>query len=229
MAARRKLSEARTVQILEAAVHVIGERGFADTRIADIAARAGTSSALVIYYFGSKDRLLAEALAYSEEHFFAATAAELEQIESATDRLIRLLELSCSQSDADRDWLEEWLLWVDLWALSARDPAVAKDRDTMEQRWRRTIADIVRLGKSRGEFDAVDAEEFAIRLGALIDGLAVQVVLNDPDVDARRMFDLCLGQAARELGFEVPKRRARRKPRSAPAERQDRAGAERGR
>ena len=59
---------------MEAAVHVIGERGYCDTRIADIAARAGTSSALVIYYFESKDRLLAEALSYSEEQFFDASS-----------------------------------------------------------------------------------------------------------------------------------------------------------
>ena len=219
MAARRKLSEVRKVQILEAAVHVIGERGFCDTRIADIAARAGTSSALVIYYFESKDRLLAEALSFSEERFFDATARELEALDSAKDRMIRLIELSCSRSPADRDWLEEWLVWVDLWALSARDPVVAKDREAMERRWRDTIAGIVRLGQQRKEFAPVDPGDFALRLGALIDGLAVQVVLNDPDVDSRRMFDLCIGHAARELGFDAPKapapRRTRRKPATA--------------
>ena len=205
MAARRKLSEVRKVQIL----HVIGERGYCDTRIADIAARAGTSSALIIYYFESKDRLLAEALSYSEEQFFDATARELEGIDSAQGRMIRLIELSCSQSPADRDWLEEWLVWVDLWALSARDPVVAKDREAMERRWRDTIAGIVRLGQQRKEFAPVDPADFALRLGALIDGLAVQVVLNDPDVDSRKMFELCIEQAARELGFDAPKAPAR--------------------
>src|SRR5438093_524635 len=61
---RRKLSEVRRRQILQATVTVIGERGLCDTRISDIAERAGASSALVLYYFGSKDRLLAEALAF---------------------------------------------------------------------------------------------------------------------------------------------------------------------
>ena len=96
VAVRRKLSEARRVQILEAAVAVIGERGLCDTRITDIASRAGTSSALVIYYFESKDRLLAEALSFSEERFYEETANELAKLDSARDRLIRLIELSCS-------------------------------------------------------------------------------------------------------------------------------------
>ncbi len=37
-----------------AALPVIAGRGFADTWIADVAERAGTSPALVIYYFASK-------------------------------------------------------------------------------------------------------------------------------------------------------------------------------
>ena len=171
MAGRRKLSEARRIQILEAAVAVIGERGICDTRIADVAARAGTSSALVLYYFESKDRLLAEALAFSEERFYEETAGELAGLDSARDRLIRLIELSCSQGPAaEGNWLDEWLLWLDLWALAPRDPAVARDRQALERRWRDTIAGIVQEGQAAGEFQAVDAHEFAIRLGALIDG-----------------------------------------------------------
>ena len=42
-------------------------RGYADTRIADVAEHAGTSPALVIYYFKTRDQLLTEALRYSED------------------------------------------------------------------------------------------------------------------------------------------------------------------
>jgi len=71
----------------------------------------------------------------------------------------------------------------------------------LDRRWRRTIADIVRQGQASGEFAAVDADEFALRLAALLDGLAIQVVLGDPEVPAERMFDLCMATCARELGF----------------------------
>jgi AcrR family transcriptional regulator len=49
MAGRRRLSEARRIQILDAAAQVIGRRGLFETRISDIASVAGTSSALVLY------------------------------------------------------------------------------------------------------------------------------------------------------------------------------------
>jgi AcrR family transcriptional regulator len=216
MTPRRKLSEARRTQILEAAVAVIGARGLCDTRIADIAERAGTSSALVLYYFASKDRLLAEALAYSEERFYAETAEQLSHIETAKDQLVRLIELSCSSGKATgENWLDEWVLWLDMWARAPRDPEVARDREALERRWRETIAAIVRDGQTRGEFAAVDAYDFAIRLGALIDGLAIMVVLGDADVSAALMRDMCLRMAGGELGFAPPRPTRRKRAPSA--------------
>ena len=198
---RGRISEARRTQILEAAVRVIGERGLCDSRISDIAREAGASSALVVYYFGSKERLLGEALAFSEERFYGQTAEELESIPTATGQLIKLIELSCASQDGDQDVVDEWVLWLDLWARAAHKPDVARDRLTMDRRWRTTIGEIVRQGQAAGEFAPVDVDTFALRLAALIDGLAILVVLQDPEVNRERMFDLCMDTCARELGF----------------------------
>ena len=63
-------NEARRRAMLQAAAELISERGFGETRIADVAKRAGTSSGLVIYYFGTRDRLLVDALRFSEEAYY---------------------------------------------------------------------------------------------------------------------------------------------------------------
>ena len=63
-------ADQRRGQMLRAAIEVIEERGFPETRIADVAARAGTSPALVIYYFKTKDQLLTEALRYAEDTWY---------------------------------------------------------------------------------------------------------------------------------------------------------------
>jgi AcrR family transcriptional regulator len=229
---RRKLSEVRRAQILNAAVEVICERGLCDTRIADVAERAGTSSALILYYFESKDRLLAAALAFSDERFYMETARQLEGIESAREQLIRLIALSCSPGPAfERGWQDEWVLWLDLWARAPRDPDVARDREALDHKWRDTIAAIVRTGQERGEFAAVDPKDFALRLAVMIDGLAVQVVLGDPDVDAAKMFDICVRMAGTELGFEWEGQRPRflsRKRRTPTARRRVSPGAQAG-
>ena len=81
---------------------------------------------------------------------------------------------------------------------------VAKDREALDRRWRDAITEIVRAGQKRGEFGPVDAEDFAVRLGAMIDGLAIQVVLGDPQVNAARMFEICFRMAYDDLGFHGP-------------------------
>jgi AcrR family transcriptional regulator len=202
---RRRLSIERRAQILEAAARTISRRGLPDTRVADIASAAGTSPALILYYFASKDRLLAEALTYAEERFYARVSEDVAEIPSARERLIHVIELSCS-SDGDTwadDFRGETLLWLELWARSPRDPDVARNRAALDRRWRDTLVDIVEDGRARGEFHTVDPEDFAIRLAALMDGLSVKAVLEDPDVPVDRMRDMCLRMAATELGFEL--------------------------
>jgi AcrR family transcriptional regulator len=200
MSPRRKLSDARRRQILKAAVRVIAEKGLCDTGIKDVADQAGTSPALVIYYFGTKDTLLAETLAFADERFYAQTADAVAELTSARDRLVELVRCCCSVGEADDDF-DEWVLWLDLWARAAHKPDVARDRQAMDRRWRTTITEIVRQGQSAGEFAPVDAATFALRLAALIDGLAILVVLHDPEVTRERMFDLCMSTCAGELGF----------------------------
>jgi AcrR family transcriptional regulator len=220
MSPRRTLSDARRRQILQAAVHVIADRGLCDTRIQDVAERAGTSSALVIYYFKEgKGQLLREALTYAEGHFYQETANALAELASARERLVRLVQLSCALGDGSQTLRDDWVLWLDLWARAPRDPDVAREREALDRRWRQTIVDIVRQGQAAGEFAPVDADDFALRLAALIDGLAIQVMLGDPEVPAERMFDLCMATCARELAFawdtEERARLLRRRPRRA--------------
>jgi TetR/AcrR family transcriptional repressor of bet genes len=197
--ARPKLTEQRRLQALQAAVEVIGKRGLCDTRITDIAERARLSPGLLLYYFESKDRLLTEALAFAEDRFYLDTFHELTGITDPVQRLVTLVERSCPNNGADGDQ-GDWPLWVELWGRARRDPEAARKREALDRRWRTIISDIVRDGERIGVFESVDAEDFALLFAALIDGLAIQVLLGDPDVTSTRMKNLVLQLAARELG-----------------------------
>jgi AcrR family transcriptional regulator len=202
MATRPKLTQKRRTQMLEAAMGVIADRGLCDTRIADVAERAGLSPALVLYYFGSKESLLTEALAYAEDLFYIEAFRELTDMESASGRLVRLIELACPpvvQREAD----EYWTLWVELWSRALRNDEAARKREALERRWRNTIAEVVREGQRTGEFGPIDPERFATYLSALMDGLALQVLFGDPAVSGELANEMCLGAAARELGFDA--------------------------
>ena len=97
MSPRPTLAHVRRPAILAAAAAVISERGLAGTRISDVAARAGTSAPGVLYWFASRDELLAEALTFADDRFYASLTGELAGLPSATARLERL----------DRRWRDE--------------------------------------------------------------------------------------------------------------------------
>ncbi|MGD0704930.1 MAG: TetR/AcrR family transcriptional regulator [Trebonia sp.] len=200
-----KAAEQRREQLLRAALDVIVARGYADTRIADVAEHAGTSPALVIYYFKTRDQLLTEALRYSEDSWYAAGTQRLAAIPTAAGRLTELVAMTClpdTDPVAKDGKPTEWLLWLDLWALSPRNAGVAAVRHKFDERWRETIETTVLAGQEAGEFDAsVGAAEFAITLSALLDGMAVQIALEDPDVTPARAYDLAMRYAAGQLGF----------------------------
>ena len=54
----RRRAEARPDEVLDAALALFVERGFAATRVEDIAARAGLSKGAVYLYFPSKEAIL---------------------------------------------------------------------------------------------------------------------------------------------------------------------------
>ncbi|MHB1931016.1 MAG: TetR/AcrR family transcriptional regulator [Acidimicrobiales bacterium] len=202
----------RRLQILRAALDVIADRGYADTRIADVAVRVGVSPALVMYYFKSKDRLLAETLRYAEDVWYADGTRRLEAIPTAAGRLEELVRITCLSGE-DVGLSESWSLWIDLWSQALRRPQVAAVREQFDEHWRETISAVVRDGQAAGEFDAVDADDAAIALSALLDGLSVQIALRDRVVTEDRAFRTAMQFAAQLLGFRWdPPGRSRRRP-----------------
>src|SRR5271170_15918 len=122
----------RREQMLRAALEVISDRGYADTRIADVAERIGISPALVIYYFKTKDQLLTEAIRYSEDTWYADGQRQLAELPTAAARLEEIVAMSCLP-EADPEPHVSWTLWLDFWALAARNAEVAGLRERADE------------------------------------------------------------------------------------------------
>lgn len=198
-AASAAVADVRRDQMLAAAAQLIAERGFSDTRISDVAERIGASPALVIYYFRTKDSLLTEALRWSERSFYAGVEEMLHRHTSLADRIERLVAW-CLPDRAD-ELPGEWGLWFDLWAQAFRHPGVKKDRAELDQQWRDLVARVVHEGIEADEIAKVDVDEFTVMWAALLDGLVVQLALEDPVVDGAMARRVALEVAQRELGL----------------------------
>lgn len=197
MSPRPRLDHIRRPAILAAAAEVIRERGLENTRVADVAERAGTSAPSVLYWFASKSELLTVALTAAEENFYQQLEASLADLGTACERIVRLIESASGTGDYDAT------LWIDLWARALRDEELAAIREQLDLRWRRTIAAIVREGQEAGEFGPTDPDELALLLASLLDGLAVQIALGDTDGTSERAREICLRLVGRELGCDL--------------------------
>ena len=197
--------------MLRAAAELICERGFSETRIADVAKRAGVSSALVIYYFGTRDRLLVDALRHSEESFYEAAEAMLAEVSSLRERLSLLIRWTCvPEGDGADEIPGAWGLWFDLWAQAFRHDEVKAGRIELDARWRRMIIDALESAESGERDPQVDPRMFALEFAALLDGLSIQVALEDPDVDSEVAYQIAMRFAERELDLAAESKRVKK-------------------
>jgi AcrR family transcriptional regulator len=69
----------RREAIIEAGIRILGDRGFPDASIEEVANQAGVAPTAIYYHFGGKDELFLEALRTAQDRFSAAASGPREQ------------------------------------------------------------------------------------------------------------------------------------------------------
>lgn len=184
-------------RVLLAAVDAFAERGADGVRLKDISDRVGMSPGHILYYFGRKDRVLLETLAWSETELVDRRRRELGRLRSSRRALRRFIELYLPVAADDPRW--------NLWAqVSARPPTEEQDRAQvagLEAGWTLDLAQLVRRGVDDGTFrEDVDAEAFAERWVLTMNGVAEQVRLGVPGHDVRWAVRYVEGGMTSDLG-----------------------------
>jgi TetR/AcrR family transcriptional regulator, fatty acid metabolism regulator protein len=78
--------------IIDAALNVFRERGYANARMADIARRAGVSYGLVYHYFGSKEVLFEMIVESWWSALYAMMEEEIASGDDIRDKLVNIIE-----------------------------------------------------------------------------------------------------------------------------------------
>ncbi|WP_107658447.1 TetR/AcrR family transcriptional regulator [Nocardia suismassiliense] len=169
---------ARRAEILEAAVRVFARKGFATSRIEDVAAEAGIAKGSVYLYFDSRDALLAGVFdSYAESS--GQALAELGD-GTALDRLTRLIhgtvEMLAAHPDHARVLLDVW----------ASNPPL--DMASVYREYRAAVADLLRQAQADGELRPGIGEPHAAVVVGAIEGCLVQALV-DPQVPLRELAD----------------------------------------
>lgn len=188
----------RRTEILEVTCQVVIERGFAGTRIADVAKRLDVSSSLIHYHFDSKEQLLAEAFAHYAQKDLAELEAEIEAAPTSVEQLDRAVLNYVPEGSGDM----EWMLWIDGWGEALRNPMMRTISQELDERSVGVLERVIRLGVERGEFACADPSAAALRLTAVVDGLAIQFAAHEGVMTRAQLIDHVRTLAAWEVGLE---------------------------
>jgi TetR/AcrR family transcriptional regulator len=154
---RQRRKEARPQELLDAALDLFVERGYAATRCEDVAVRAGVSKGTLYLYYPSKEELLKEVIRHNVIHPIVEGEGLILGFEGpAPDLLARVLRMWWERIGETRA-----SGIVKLMTTEARNfPEVAQFYvDEVIAPSNRLLAQVIQRGVDRGEFRAVDLPE----------------------------------------------------------------------
>lgn len=183
MAKRTRRPEARPDEILDAALAVFAEQGFAGARVEDIAVRAGLSKGALYLYFDSKNEMLKALVRRLADGVIGAAEAFVEADTGDAEKTLRSLltfvakQLSNPQiSAAPRIVIAE----------AQRFPEIAAFyRDTVIARGQRLLGRLIDRGVAQGAFRDI-SRDVVLRgcMGPMLVHMLLSTVFADPDKPA---------------------------------------------
>ena len=87
--------------------------------------------------------------------------------------------------------MRAWKVWLALWAEGSRDPVLQEINDRLYGQWRDVVAGVIEAAQREGLARPGDPAAQANMLIGMLDGLAVQVVLDSPSMSLEAMRKTC--------------------------------------
>jgi TetR/AcrR family transcriptional repressor of bet genes len=190
----------RRKQLVEAAIAVIHEQGFANATVARIAARAGISSGMVHHYFGSKDDLLFATMRHLLADLRADAVARLSRAAGPDQRLRAIIDACFGEEQFDEQVFSAWLA---LYGNARQSERLRKILSLYHRRLRSSL-----LHELRPMMSEAEAQKIAEGIGAMIDGLWLRYALagkpQDPETPRGLTRDYLAASLHYRAGLNMP-------------------------
>jgi TetR/AcrR family fatty acid metabolism transcriptional regulator len=165
--------------LVDCAIEVIAEEGFAQASLARIAQRAGVAKSVLLYHFANKDELVEQVLTAVSLASIESLPARLATATTARERLRAALESVVDFVDSHRAHALAGLeTWNQTRSLPGRARLVADPAGAGVEGVRQILAD----GQRSGELGEFDPHVVAVMFRQAIDATVLEVALH-PDVD----------------------------------------------
>lgn len=189
--ARTAAEPIRREAIVKATIQEVARAGSLEVTVAQIARRAGVSSALAHHYFGSKEAIFVAAMRHVLIVFAAEVRGALATADSPRERVEAIVRASFSATSFRRESVSAWL---NFYVLSQTMPEARRLLAVYHRRLASNLVHALRPLVGRR------AQAVAEGLGALIDGVYLRQALSLTAPDRRRATALVLDHLAREIG-----------------------------
>ncbi len=183
----------RRLALLKAAFREVGEKGFSDVTLEDIADRAGVSKGVTLYYFDSKEDLFCNLFAWLIDSIQDRMRQAVAQAADPSDKIRALVGLIFPSPLKNRAFFRAY---IDFCGLAARREAFRQVGERFYAGCREIDRGIVEEGMRRGVFALRDPAEAASTLRAIFDGLMLQWLM---EKDQEATFPAYRERCEREL------------------------------
>ncbi|WP_244484376.1 choline-responsive transcriptional repressor BetI [Rhizobium sp. Root274] len=174
MARLSRISEIRRRELRHAAYCVLQKEGLAGTTLEKVAAYAGASKGIVLHYFRNKEELFEQAMREANGALSRAVVKRLRDAQDPEQR-VRAIILGNFEEEFFKPSISH--AWLSLCAEVPREPQLARLQKVFHARMRSNLLSALRELRDRDE-----AEELALGISALIDGLWLRMGLDPGSV-----------------------------------------------
>jgi TetR/AcrR family transcriptional repressor of bet genes len=164
----------RRLQLIEATIDTIAERGLVGTTLAEVAKAAGVSYGVVGFYFRSKDALLRATLdQLADDYEAVAERAVAKAAPSPAAQLVALIEADFSSEVAQRRKIAAWTAF---WSESRATPAFRQRCVELQDAYLALTGRLCRELVAAGGY-AIDPQAAAAGLNAMVYGQWIELQL----------------------------------------------------
>jgi TetR/AcrR family transcriptional regulator, transcriptional repressor of bet genes len=191
----------RRAQILEATIESIARHGLSSTTLATIAEAAGLSQGVTVFYFKTKQALLAEALRWHyEEYRTVWQAAFAAAPDDPVARIVALVRADFDPAICNRRTLT---LWYAFWGEATARPLFASISEGFDRERAVVLREQCEAAADLLDATAWTPATLAIAIDALTDGLWIHMHLDSEAMDT----DAAVRIAIRGIAAAFPSRR----------------------
>jgi len=180
----RLIRDERRDQILEHAMRLFAKKGYASTKISDVAQSASLSQGLVYHYFASK-----------EELYIAVVEQTIEMSNNAMKMFSSLQMEPCeimkvmTERNLDYEDSDEYALrWFLMFQVGLTDSVPPEAKKILEKKFAavKYVKSVIAEGQKKGQFSSEkDAESLSAAYWALMEGIVFFNALNSSDIDSK--------------------------------------------